>query len=610
MQKTTKTKLIKPAYSKGIRRYALYFLLSLAALEGLALYFPILLQNVTIVAEKQFRGNGGDGSVVPLILQGLLVLGYIILIFGVRFLSEWLGAIYIDKYQANIRKKLYDKFSSLSSQQIDQIGIARVLPAIMNDPNWLKLYHRRLLNMIVYFPVAILGSIIMLFTLNWIYAVFALASIPFVAIFSILCLKRMNKFIPVSVSSFDEYFLNIKEGIKGAKDIRILGKADERSADFERYVHANRRQGLATDRGHAMSVGFHAILFTFITIAIIIYGATNLTVGETRQLVVLNTAIQYVNQLWNGSHQIFVWFLDTIPRCNYTFKRLSDFYAMPAQSPIEGLREIPVYKKNNLILTNISYKNELKNVNIAVGEGKLVSVVGGIGSGKSHIANMLIQFDQPTEGTITFNDIDITNINPSYWRKNFVSYCSNHPQFIPGTVRDNLRILSPETTDEQIMTAFRDIGANNFVKQFDNFLDYEIKEGQVLSEGYKNILNIVRTVLKPAGLYIFNQCFEHVRPTYITKLMARLKREKKTAVFITFNGAVCKASDDIYVLKKGVISGEGTHASLIKNNKDYREFHASEGNAIIYDEEISKEKAPEEVYTEAMEIVEKKEVHP
>ena len=79
--------------------------------------------------------------------------------------------------------------------------------------------------------------------------------------------------------------------------------------------------------------------------------------------------------------------------------------------------------------------------------------------------------------TISYNEIDIAQINPTYWRRDLVSYCDNSPRFIPGTVRDNFHILAGAVTDEQILDTFREIGATNFLRQFENFLDFEIKDG-------------------------------------------------------------------------------------------------------------------------------------
>jgi len=165
-----------------------------------------------------------------------------------------------------------------------------------------------------------------------------------------------------------------------------------------------------------------------------------------------------------------------------------------------------------------------------------------------------------------------------------------------------MKLLAPEVTDEQILGAFYDIGAKDFVKKFDNMLDFEIKGN--INDSTKNVLNMVRTILKPAEIYVFFQCFEHVKHHYIVKMMAKLKKEKKTSLFITYDGSVCKYCDTIYVLKQGTVSAVGTHAELIKSNKDYRNLHSAAAGVLVYEEQIQNVEQPEVIEHEIEHAVE------
>jgi len=101
-------------------------------------------------------------------------------------------------------------------------------------------------------------------------------------------------------------------------------------------------------------------------------------------------------------------------------------------------------------------------------------------------------------------------------------------------------------------------------------------------------LNLARSLLKPAHIHIFNQCFDHINPEYIVKIFTKLRREKKTCLFITQNNVVSRHCDAIYVLKKGTLSGTGTHAHLIEKNHDYREICLASAGRII-SEEVAKD---------------------
>jgi ATP-binding cassette subfamily B protein len=317
-----------------------------------------------------------------------------------------------------------------------------------------------------------------------------------------------------------------------------------------------------------------------ITIAVILFAAPRLTPGELEGVVVLNTAVQYINLLWTGTHQIFVWFISHGPRYRLTVKRLDEFYQMPelGDSVITSGTRVPL-DGGNLQISNLSCalgrgRPDLRGVHFET-NGKQVTIIGGIGSGKSVFCDLLLKKIQPTSGEIKFNGTNIRDLDTTFWRHECVSFCQSSPQFILGTVRDNFRLLAPHVTDAEILSMFYEIDAGDIVEKHPGILDFEIRENLDLSDWLKNTLNIVRTLLKPAKVYLFYQCFEHVKSETLVRLMTKLRREQKTAVLITLNGTICKNSDEILVLKDGAVVARGTHDELISKNAQYRALHTA-----------------------------------
>jgi ABC-type multidrug transport system fused ATPase/permease subunit len=258
----------------------------------------------------------------------------------------------------------------------------------------------------------------------------------------------------------------------------------------------------------------------------------------------------------------------------------------------EELKQIPTYTKHYIKFEDVSFTypnghTELDRINLEVPDGKSVAVSGGIGSGKNVLAQLLLKHREPSFGKIIYNDIDISQLNTAFWRREIMSFCGGSPKFISGTIRDNFKLLSPDITDEKIFAVFKEIGAMDFVKKFDNFLEFQISELGQINDSTKNLLNLVRAVLKPASLYVFNQCFEHVKHEYTVGIIEKLRRENKTAVFISYDGTICRNCDTVYVLKSGQICGHGTHASLIKSNKDYRSLNGAGSGVLIYEEKMT-----------------------
>jgi len=574
-------------YFFGVRKFVFLYIGSLAIMQAMALWFPTLIRDITGMV-----GPESTATTTDIIIQGLIVFGVVILIFVINLLGEMFGAKAFASFQKNLRAEMFDKLQQAPVERVNELDSSTILPLIMNDTAWIRGMQRHIMLFLVIFPVAILGSIIMLFTLEVYYGLLALASLPFIVIFFIINSRRINKIIQKSIPGFDVMHTQVKEGIIGAREIRLFNKAKKREEEFAEQFWYGRQQSAATLKAHNLSASFNAALFSIITAAIVIIGAT--TMRDVSQLGELTAALLYVSMLWGGSHEIFRLFVDFLPRTKMAKDRIARIYNLPID-PAGGGAKLDLAETDGLELElrGISYKfpNEvtgLSNISVLVNKNTRVAITGGAGSGRTVIPQLLLRYEKPSAGTITVGGTDIGDINPTFYRRNIIAFCDQTPEFIPGTIRDNLCFLSPGISDEKILKLFKDIGAQSFVDKFDKFLDHQICERDGFNMATKKLLNLARILLKPAPIYIFNQCFDHINPEYIVKIFAKLRREKKTCLFITQNNIVSKHCDTVHVLKKGTISGTGTHESLIKNNTDYREVYLASAGRII-SEEVARE---------------------
>jgi len=570
-------------YFKGVRKFVFLYIGSLAIMQGMALWFPMLISGITGMV-----GPESSATTTDIVVRGLLVFGVAVLIFTVNLLGEMFGAKAFASFQKNLRAEMFEKLQQAPVERVNELDSSTILPLIMNDTAWIRGMQRHIMLFIVVFPVAILGSIIMLFTLSPFYALFALASLPFIVVFFIINSRRINKTLQKSIPGFDIMHVQVKEGIIGAKEIRVFNKAQKREEEFSEQFYYGRLQSARTLKSINLSASFNAALFSLITAGIVIYGAV--TMSDVSDLGSLTAAILYVNMLWGGSHQIFQLFVDFLPRVKMAKDRIARIYNLPieAQGGRSKLDEVETLSFD-LELKGVSYKypngvTGLSNVNIRVEKNTRIAVTGGAGSGRTVFPQLLLQYNKPSTGRITVGGIDIYDLNTAFYRRNIIAYCDQTPEFIPGTIRDNLALLSPGVTDEQILRLFKDIGAQSFVDKFDKFLDHRICERDGFNMATKKLLNLARTLLKSAPIYIFNQCFDHINPEYIAKVFAKLRREKKTCFFITQNNVVSRHCDVVHILKKGAISGSGAHDVLIKNNADYRDMYLASAGRIISEE--------------------------
>jgi len=570
----------------------------LVVMEVLALLFPMLLFRVTEIISDGVEGDLAQNEVLgQMFMWGGLVLAFILLIAVVSYVSAYFFSVYSNKYAQNVRRELFNKFQRVSTETIENYGSGKVMPTVLIDTAWIAAYQRRLLVAAVIIPVAVFGSLIMMFSLGGVavtFSLIALGAVPIIAIFYAIGLRRMNKIIPPSVESMDEFFINVKEGISGAKDIRVLGKAEERARKFAKPVHLQVRQGINADMLHNFSGAFNALLFTIIQIVIIIVGI-NIGMENVHDLVILNTVLQYIVRIQWASHTIFVWFVEHMPRIWVVKKRFQEVYYLPEVAVAGGLTNINKPAEPALYFSNIEFNwpNGARglNLSLSVPYDTRIAIAGGVGSGKSILPKLLLRQADANGGSINLNGLDISSINKHYLRREVLAYCSPTSQFINGTIRDNMRVLSPEATDEQILEIFTALGAEDFMAKFgESFLDYELNINKKMSDSARNLLGVARCALKPASVHIFNQCFDHVNQRYIDNLMKYLKKEKKTCLFISYDPTVCRNCNEVYVLKNGKITGNGRHTELLRNNADYKRFYASTTGTIPVEEVVIREK--------------------
>lgn len=540
----------------------------------MAIVYPLVLKNTTNLIKND---SGTLPTVNELLLNAGIVLLFIILIFGVNIWTEYRLSVYSSGIRTNARKVIFDKITKVPSDKLNEFGSGKVLATLMNDTGWLRSIERRLVMLSVYFPVTILGSFIVMWTLSRTYFFIAVCALPIALLFFFLSAKVLNKIMPKAASAYDTFFETTREGITGARDIRILGKADERSADSSKQSEVYRRQSSSIDKGINLSASINSVVFSVITAAIIWYGAASAeNVNNAAQLVILSTAIQYVNNIWAGFNNLYKWLIGEATRGRESHRRIHRLMDLPEEDTSSGQSNLPTIGGSSLVFNNIGHKfwngrRTLGKFSLELSNGRSVALAGVAGGGKTTLVKILLRYINPTEGQITVNGLNIADINKLYFRKEVLSFCSSHPNFVPGTIRDNIKLFNPELTDKEIVAALRDIGAGYLVHSA-SFLDMPISNRFVYSKDTKNIINIVRSVLKPAQFYIFNRCFSHINADIVEKIVKKLKGENKNCLFITFNPTVCKTVDEVCFTTQTGAPVLAPHKTLLAQNADYASF--------------------------------------
>jgi ABC-type multidrug transport system fused ATPase/permease subunit len=540
--------------------------------EVLAIAYPLFLKNTTSLIKND---SGLPPTMQQLLLSAGVVLVLIVAIFCINIYTEYMLSVFAGGVRTNVRRALFNKIQRVPSNKISEFGAGKILATVVNDSTWVKACDRRLVTIIIYIPVTILGSFIIMWTLSPVYFLIAICSLPIALLIFLINSKVLNKIIPKTTSAYDTFFETTRESISGARDIRILGKANERNEESRKHSVIYRKQGRSIDKSIYLSQSVHSVIFSVITAMLIWYGA-KYDVDTAVRLVALSTAIQYVNNIWTGYNNLYKWFIDNNTRGKYAYKRIYDIMDLPEEDKESGLKQIDMLSNSSLQFNDVMCETNggrvaLDTLNLSVESGKLMAVSGQAGAGKTILVRLLLRYIDPTRGDITVNGINIRDINKRYYRKEIISHCSAHPSFVPGTIRDNIALFNPNMKDKEIIDVFREIGAAKLADT-KGFLDMKISNRSKYGQDIKNVINIVRSIVKPATFYIFNRCFAHINADIIERAVKKLRNEKKTCLFITFNSVVCKTVDEICFIEKGKRTIIAPHKELLNISPKYASF--------------------------------------
>ncbi|MGL4374133.1 MAG: ABC transporter ATP-binding protein, partial [Turicibacter sp.] len=216
----------------------------------------------------------------------------------------------------------------------------------------------------------------------------------------------------------------------------------------------------------------------------------------------------------------------------------------------------------------------ISNISFTAKLGQVTAIIGGTGSGKSTIVNMIPRFYDCAEGRILVDGVDIRDLNQADLRSK-IGYVPQKAVLFTGTIRDNIKYGKEDATDEDIQYALEVAQASDFVNKMPDGLDSKISQGGTnVSGGQKQRLSIARAIIRKPEIYIFDDSFSALDFKTDAKLRAALAKETEeaTVIIVAQRVSTVQDADQILVMNDGEIVGMGTHEELLQNNEIYKEI--------------------------------------
>ncbi|MDD6036375.1 MAG: ABC transporter ATP-binding protein [Lachnospiraceae bacterium] len=566
-------------------------------------FFELLVP--LVVADMIDNGIGkGDRTYIYKAALILILLGVVGLVCSL--IAQFFAAKASAGFGTELRDDLFAHMNRLSYAELDKAGTSTLVTRITSDMNQVQAGVNMILRLFLRSPFIVIGALIAAFLVNAKVAVIFLIAAPILAfiIYGIMIVT-----IPMyagAQKALDRISLATREGLNGARVIRAFGRQQDETAEFCEdcglLLKLQKRVG-------KVSAAMNPLTYVVVNLAIaaiILQGGREVDAGVLTQGEVI-ALVNYMTQILNALVALQV-LIVSFTKAVASAKRINEVLALqptvldkeetvPAgegrseraagKTVGEGKQAatgetVPAVCFLEVSFTYPGAKEEaLTNLSFSVIKGQTVGIIGGTGSGKSTLVNLLPRFYDVTKGAVLLNGVDVRD----YPQKELRSKIGIVPQkavLFSGTIRDNMRWGKADATDEEIEEALSIAQAKEFVDTKEGRLDYKLTQGgRNLSGGQRQRLTIARALVRRPEILILDDSASALDFATDAALRRAISERTKgmTVFMVSQRTATIRNADVIIVLEDGEIAGMGTHCELYETCEVYREICQSQASA-------------------------------
>ena len=486
-------------------------------------------------------------------------------------------------FSTKLRHILFEKIESLSFSKMDTVGTSTLITRMTSDINQVQSGVNLVLRLFLRSPFIVFGAMAMAFTVNVRAAMVFVVTIP---LLSIVVFSVMAASLPLYKkvqSSLDTVLSHTRENLEGTRVIRAFNKQNNEIDSFNRDNEFLTNMQQVVGRISALTNPLTFIIINIATIAVIVSGGKQvyagiLTQGEVVALV--NYMSQILVELIKLANLIV-----QVTKAVACGNRIADVLSIPSKLPEKNPKLIgakdgaPEVEFDHVCMTYEGAADEtLTDISFTVQKGQTIGIIGGTGSGKSSLVNLIPRFYDATKGTIRIQGNDINDYDAVQLRDK-IGVVMQKAVLFAGTIADNLRWGKNDATEEEMWKALDIAQATEVVKGKEGGLDYMIEQGgKNLSGGQKQRLTIARAVVKDPDILILDDSASALDFATDASLRAALKgmHGDKTIFIVSQRTSSIQFADNIIVLDDGQMVGFGPHEELLETCETYKEIYDSQ----------------------------------
>ena len=550
---------------------------------GFQVVCDLSLPNLTsnLINNGVAKGNVGYIWQIGLQMLGLTLVGIFAAAGNVYFASTQ-----AQKMGARLRGKIFKKVLSFGNYEMDKFGSSSLITRTTNDVMQIQNVTIMMLRMMIMAPLMLIGASVMAYFNEKRLTSIFLVSIPILLIaigcamyFAVPLFQKLQKQI-------DRIKLIFREGLTG---VRVIRAFRQDKFEQERFDKANKdytETGIKVFSIVSLMFPIMTLVLNVTNMGIIWFGA-KLIANHEMQVGNLVAFMTYASMILFSFMMLSMIFV-LVPRAEAAAKRINA--VLEIENSINDA-ESEIGRDSDKIQASLEFKNvsfryrgaedlALDNLSVDVKAGETLAIIGGTGSGKSTLINLIPRLYDVNSGEVLVDGNDVRKYS-LHDLHDKVAFVQQKAVLFKGTIRSNLLIGNPEATEEDMWKALEIAQAKDFISDLPDGLDAVVEQGgDNFSGGQKQRLAIARAIIKPASIYVFDDSFSALDFKTDAKLRLALRQDERISkaiiVIVAQRISTVTGADHIVVLDEGKVVGQGTHKELLADNTTYQEIVESQ----------------------------------
>lgn len=568
---------------KSVGEYKKWAILTPVVMIGEVLMEILIPFVMAKIIDVGINGQAGMGYVLK--MGGLMVL-MACCSMGFGALGSRFGAKAAAGFAKNLRKRLFDATADFSFRNVDKFSTASLVTRLTTDVNNVQNAFMMTIKMAARAPIMLIGALIFAISINAQLSLIFLFSIPVLAVCLTLIFTKAHPRFRVMLKKYDAMNASVQENLTAIRVVKAFVREKDETKKFSASAEEVRKAQLKAERLVILN-GPLMTLIMYATIIAVIWIGGGMVMQGTFLVGELSSFVTYVTQILMSLMMLSMIFMMLVISWA-SFTRICEVLDEKSDiiSPENAVKTV---KDGSIDFDKVSFSYlgdkencVMNNIDLHIKSGETIGIIGGTGSSKTTLVQLIPRLYDPTLGTVRVGGLDVKKYDLDTLRTQVAMVLQKNVLF-SGTIIDNLRWGNPDATVEEVEQACRQAQAHDFIMSFPDGYQTVMGQGGVnVSGGQKQRLCIARALLKKPKIVILDDSTSAVDTATDAKIRKALREQLSgtTTIIIAQRISTVQDCDRVLVLDNGEINAFDTHENLLRDNQIYQEVNASQQKGV------------------------------